>query len=313
MKNFLNQSGDFRMNLEHDLSAMLAESFHRAGIKIPKEWSDSDIRIKYYEFHQRIHPVDAPCYILYSEELLRKRAILPELEKIALTDIESRLKSGQPVTRYLSRDWRTISTRKSDFLLKNWNIYHLHLERTDLGGSLRDPCLLFFTVKGRVVHMIDIKKHPKGSDWFDRELLETIYHNWPWLLKMLSGIKPSIDVPDHAVHALTKQIVTILPFHGGALIPTSMGVSSAGTSFMATQCSIYLHNNLARSEQYLSAQEEKEKIQEEILRLTGIWVEHPDYRLIFENGFFAAHEIHTSVKIRLFPDRYHLMGAGDVL
>lgn len=290
------------MNFEHDLTAILTESFHRAGIKIPKEWDDDDIRIKYFEFNQRRCPVEAPCNVLYSEELLRKRSILPKREKTALLDIETRLKHGQPVTRYLSRDWKTISTKKSDFLLKNWNINHLHLERTDLPGKLSNPYLLFFTVKGRVVYMIDIRKHPKGSNWFDRELLEIIFNNWPKLLNWIPGAEPTQDVPDQAVHELTKQIVTCIPFHGGILIP--FGVSSAGTSVQAAWCSNYIHNNFAIWEKSLSTQEEK--IRNAILKQTGLFVPNPDYRFIFENGFFVAQEILSNVKIRMFRDRYHL-------
>lgn len=29
--------------------------------------------------------------------------------------------------------------------------------------------LLFFTIKGEDIYFIDVKDHPKGSGWFDRE------------------------------------------------------------------------------------------------------------------------------------------------
>lgn len=198
----------------------------------------------------------------------------------------------------MSREINTTSMRTSDFLLKNWEIYHVHLEKIQPDKPALNPNLLFFQVKGQVVHFIDVKPHPTGSDWFDRELLEIVYQNWPNLLVYRSDLKPSEIIPDSKVHGITKRCVAFIPFHGGSLFPTSLGVTSSGDSGTAVRMADYIFNSFVLWEKQLEAN--PESIREEIRRLHLPMPENLDFSLIIENNYFVAYEEHALIKVRMF-------------
>lgn len=169
------------MNFRHDFAEMAREEFRNLGMSVPKEWDDYEICIKLFQVLQRHINSNIPYYVLYSKELLQKLPYLPESDRREIKRIEWCLRNCQSITEYMSRDINTTSMRKSDFMLKNWEIYHVHLEKVQKNKKCTNPHLLFFQIKGQVAHFIDVKKHPQGSDWFDRDLLEIVYQNWPMI------------------------------------------------------------------------------------------------------------------------------------
>lgn len=288
------------MDFHHDLAVMATGFLNQAGIKVPADWDDYHICMKYLEIHQRWFDSSVPYDVLYSKELTAKMPTLTLGERQAIREIERRLRSCEPLTPYMSRDIRKTSVKRSDFLLKNWNIYHLHLEKSDEKGNYTNPNLLFFQPQDNTVHFIDVKPHPKGSGWFDRSLLEIVFENWPRLLIYREGWKPTQTVPDDQVHEILKDTVSVIDFRDGILFPTNLGVASSGDSNLAVQKADRLFNQLKMWEIELSKREEE--IREEILNNMQIAVEGAlDYDLIVEDGYFVAYEKHSLVKIRLFP------------
>ena len=144
----------------------------------------------------------------------------------------------------MSKGLKNPKINKSDFLLKNWYIYHVHLEKATPGKPFTKPNLLFFQRKGQMVHLIDVRKHPNGSDWFIRDLLDTFYDNWPWLLRYFPGHTPTDIIEDHKVHNALKCMVVPIPFRNGMLMPTTLGVASSGDSSMAVRQAYSILNQL---------------------------------------------------------------------
>ncbi len=288
------------MDFRHDLAEISKKELLADGVSVPTDWDDYDICLSYIEMKYRCFDSSVPYKVLYSKELLRKLPDLTQEEQAAIKDIEKCLMTCQSLTPYMSKLIKDTDISKSDFLLKNWNIYHLHLEKLSLLKiKYTKPNLLFFQPKGNVVHFIDVKPHPKGASWFDRDMLEIIYSNWPWLLNYEKGIKLITNIPDNQVHNLTKKINTAIDFHNGILFTTNFGVVTTGNSAMAVTKTNKLFNELTKQELYLK--ENSMNIKQQILNELGINVtEELDYELIIEDNHFVAYEKHSHIKIKLF-------------
>lgn len=286
------------MNFRHDFAEMAREEFRNLGMSVPKEWDDYEICIKLFQVLQRHINSNIPYYVLYSKELLQKLPYLPESDRREIKRIEWCLRNCQSITEYMSRDINTTSMRKSDFMLKNWEIYHVHLEKVQKNKKCTNPHLLFFQIKGQVAHFIDVKKHPQGSDWFDRDLLEIVYQNWPNLLVYPNGLRPCENLPDNQIYELTKRCVAFIPFHEGVLFPTSMGVMSSGDSGTAVRAIQFIFNSFALWEKQL--EKDEKRLRTEINRIHHPMPEKLDFSLIIEKNNFVAYEEYAQIKVKMF-------------
>lgn len=287
------------MDFQHDLAEISRELIRNAGIKVSSDWDDCYACIKYLELHHRWFDSSVSYKVVYSNELLKKIPNLSGEEQAAIQDIKKCLENCISITPYMSKDIKRTEIRKSDFLLKNWDIYHLHLEKSIPPMRFTKPNLLFLQLKGRIVHLIDVRKHPKGSEWFIRELLEIVYDNWPWLLQYIPGYTATATIRDHDVHNALKTMVVPIPFRTGILMPTTLGVSSSGDSSMAVKQAYSILNRLQRWETELKKSEKE--IRKSIFESMSIRVTEPlDYSLIVEDGYFIAYETHSNAKIKLF-------------
>lgn len=287
------------MDFQHDLAEISRELMRNAGVTVLPEWDDCYACIKYLELQHRWFDSSIPYGIVYSKKLLEKLPTLSLDEQNAIHDIVHRLKNCITIIPYMSKGLTNPKIQKSDFLLKNWDIYHLHLEKAIPGKRFIKPNLLFFQCKGQMVHLIDVRKHPKGSDWFIRELLETVYDNWPWLLHYFPGYTPAEVIEDRKVHNALKCMVVPIPFRNGMLMPTTLGVASSGDSSMAVRQAYSILNQLHYWEMDLKKNEED--IRKGIGDSMSISITEPlDYTLIIEDDFFVAYETHSNAKIRLF-------------
>ncbi len=286
------------MNFVQDYAEILRQKLNKYGVVIPSS-NDRDVFIQYFELQRRWFNIKAPCIVVYSQELLAKIPTLSEDDRKAIKDIESCFKNGNSVTQYMSRLINNTEIKKSDFLVKNWNIYHLHLETLSVPKrGFSKPNLLFFQPKGYVVHFIDVKPHPHGDGWFDRDMLEIVYSNWPWLLNFLKGVSPTGTLPDNQIHKLTKRVNVLLDFHGGALMPSGFGVMASGIGFNAVNESIKLSNMLHRIEDALKRDEAR--IRKDISKHFDLSnIKELDYKLVIENDTLSAEEIHSKVKVKI--------------
>lgn len=286
------------MDFRHDFAVMAREDMRCIGIAFPPEWDDYKVCTRFLQIKQRRFNSSIPYYVLYSKELLQKLPLLSSDDQAVIRRIEWCLKNCYPITPYMSKAINTFSMKKSDYMLKNWEIYHLHLERTDIDRKCKNPNLLFFQAKGQVVHFIDVKKHPEGNGWFDRNLLEIIYNNWPNLLMFKKGLKPTETIPDNAVHNLTKNCVTFIPFHEGSLFPTGFGVMSSGDSGKAARTIDSVFNRFVMWEKAI--EKDEAGIRQEIRELHHRMPEQLNFSLIIENNYFVAYEEYAQIKLRMF-------------
>ena len=287
------------MDFQHDLAEISRELMRDAGITVLPEWDDCYACIKYLELHHRWFDSSLSYEVVFSDKLLKKLSGLSQSDQDAIRDIVHRLKNRITIKPYMSKGIKNAEIRKSDFLLKNWDIYHLHLEKASPGKPFTNPNLLFFQRRGQVVHLIDVRKHPTGSEWFIRELLEIVYDNWPWLLHYLPGYTPLESIDDCDVHDALKSMVVPISFRNGMLMPTTLGVASSGDSGMAVKQAYSILNRLQRWE--IELKKNEEDIRKGIFDSMAIQITEPlDYILIVEAGFFVAYETHSNAKIRLF-------------
>ncbi|MDD6570927.1 MAG: hypothetical protein PUF12_00935 [Thermoflexaceae bacterium] len=288
------------MNFKHDLAMMSKQEMEEAGIIVPSDWNDYKICMKYFELQQRWFDSSVSYNIFYSKQLLKKMRELSPKEQDAIKDIEHCLKNNIPITPYMSKDRYKTDVKRSDFLLKNWNIYHLHLEKGELGTKFTNENLLFFQADSNNIYMIDVKRHPRGNGWFDRELLDVVYDNWPWLLRYIPDTRVTIEISDENIHELLKDSVSFVNFRDGVLFPTNCGVASSGDSILAVQQADDYCDALDAWEKELASREDeircnyKEQCGQELKKKTL------DFTLIIEDGYFVAYEEEEHIKIRMF-------------
>ena len=290
------------MDFKKDLANISKKILKQKGIIVSNEWDDYHIVMNFLEIQRRwLFDFKVPCEIKVSEQLSGKISNLTPLELQSYNDIVNRMKSGQTLEPYMSRLIYNTKIDKSDFLLKNWNIYHLHLEKVGKNNKFegKSSNLLFFQPKSNVLHLIDIKPHPRGCSWFDRELLEIIFDNWEYLLRYEKGMKPTISVSDKEIHEGLKSTVMIIDFHDGMLFPTNLGVASSGDSSWAVQFANRIFNRLRIAEEELRGNEEKIKLG--IFNQTYTYPKHRlDYVLKIVNDDFYAYEYRLKKEVFLF-------------
>lgn len=291
-----------KMNLQHDLAMISKQELLESDIIFDEDLDDYHLVLTYLETNERWFDSSIAYEIKYSKTLLSKLPTLTEDERIAFDDIVYRLKNCQPITPYMSRYiWKT-SMNQSDFLLKNWNIYHLHLEKAEPKKNFENKSsnLLFFQPEGNTVHLIDIILHPKGNGWFNQGLFETIYSEWPHLLRYQEDLKVIDPVPESEMHRALKHMVTLVPFHNGVLFPTNLGVASSGNSSKAVRTADCLFNCLrAREKEMLDNETEIRTGISEMLKRDI--TETLEFVLEIENNNFIAYEEKLEIKIELFP------------
>ena len=290
------------MNFGKDLATVFRVILKEKGIHVGKDWDDYHVVMNYMEIQRRwLYDANVKFDIEVSKQLSEKIKFLSPLELQSYNDILVRMKTGQSLEPYMSRLIYNTNISKSDFLLKNWNIYHLHLEKIGKENKFegKSSNLLFFQLEGNVIYLIDIKPHPKGATWFDRDLLEIVFENWPNLLRYEKGMKPTIDIPDNEIHKGLKNMVVMISFHDGMLLPTNLGVATSGDSNWAVQFTDRIFNSFRIAEKELRDHEDEIKL--EIFNQEYKYPSHKlDYVLRIEDGKFFAYEYRLKKWIYLF-------------
>ena len=291
------------MNFRHDLATKKKKKLHDLGVQTDANWSDHTLCVKFHDIKKRFFYSHQKYNVVYSDVLIKKISSLSLQESTTLQTIRYNLENQISIFPYLSRLIKKNSTKNSDFMLKNWNIYHTHLGKLDSGKQQcsRTKNLLFFTFKGNTVYFIDVKSHPKGSGWFDKELIEIIYDNWKELLNIIQGGE-AMEPPNQNIFELTKKSVVIINIRGVAVLPTNLGVASSGDSNEAVRSINYVFNTLRNWE--VRIKEDDYEFRENHFKQTNIVIPSTatlHYELIIENDRFFACSKEYGVKIRLLP------------
>lgn len=313
--------------------------FHERGIKPDSSWNAYMLCMKLHDIRKRRFDLNIPYAVVFSDVLQEKLqsypwvtnivsiqpefneevegqliSVKPELLRSGPYNVSTLerfiicLKTNRSVTEFLGSQVNAISIKKSDFEVKNWSVYHAHLDKKIDGHYSSDPDtdLLFFQVKRRVVHLIDIKKHPRGSGWFDPDLIEIVYRNWPWLLLSIPDAELLNPVPDEDMHELSKRVNVMYTLKNGLVVmPSAMGVASSGDSTEAVMQTNRLFNSLKKIENKIANDEDR--IRADHQKKTGnALAEKITFRLDIDNHYFIAVGAdgdisHGSVVYRLLP------------
>ena len=115
--------------------------------------------------------------VFLSKELLTNPLYRKYCDKIQL--IKTKLEKCENVNHFLSQNIENIFIKfnKTDKLLLEWSIYHLHFDEflSGIKNNNRSKELLFIYIDHNNVYFLDILEH----DFVNKRLLEIIDNNWP--------------------------------------------------------------------------------------------------------------------------------------
>jgi hypothetical protein len=130
-----------------------------------------------------------------------QRASYSEAIMKSLSEIERKFLKGEDVNPHQSTKIFRDGTYP-DPLLRDWRICHLHLstelDQRDKRFMRRSRDVLFVTISGDTVHFVDVRPHgPSGEKnvFEQKDLLQTIADEWPWVLEpdMIKGARIRVE------------------------------------------------------------------------------------------------------------------------
>lgn len=171
-----------------------------------------------------------------------------------VNDMQIKIKNGEDVNGHLSKlIFRKLD--KTDKMLDDWNIYHLHLclGNPDVfdDSRVQSRDLLMATILFDDAYFIDITNH-SNDDWYLKEYLKIIKNNWESELLIkhddISDV-PNLDDSVSTIKSLRKaNINSIIHKIGDSYysVKYTMGYSMAGTSSKAMIALISLNKYMQK-------------------------------------------------------------------
>lgn len=217
------------MNFKKDIDQHLYDALKKNRINI--NINDEKLAIHYFDIRERLIDFDIKFTVLKSKEItnILLSNILNSEEIVAFNDIVYRLENGISIDTYTSNYVYEICIEKSDYLLKNWGIYHLHLEKKDNNTNrfTKNNKLLFLKISKdyKKILLISIDKHPKSNTWYQEKWLKIIDDNWenelmcyPQKGKIINEISEQemFKMSQKQIVAVTINDKIIFPFLGCA-------------------------------------------------------------------------------------------------
>jgi hypothetical protein len=284
------------MDFIKDYANIAHEHLKKLGIQVDKDWSDQKLFTKYEDIKSRFLIRSHHANIKYSTKYMSAIRNLSPTEKEALNEIKQRLKKQQSIEPYLSKDIYTTSMKKSDSLLKYFNIYHLHLNKYNENSKqvARADKILFLTTNAdnSMIYFIDIKDHPNGSEWFDFDLLETIYDNWRHLLVIYNGEYSIEDnmTNDKLYHLVRKAHANaIIKIRNRGIFSSNFGIAGSGDTVKAVRIADIVSNNLKYAEKSVSLNQSQiiEEVEGQLQQKLSLPLQ---FRLISDSSKLYIHE-----------------------
>ena len=216
-----------------------------------------------------VHPF--PYIIKESPEIIAKLSSLEIKHKAAYEEIKQKIKNGDDINPFLSKD--AIDPNFQDYLLLDWNIHHLHLNNINLGNffNVRGDYLLMVLFKNSVAHFIDIERHKDVDVFVKIEYLKIIKNSWPDIIEAYE-LKEVMAMPIISTNKEIKkfrknQINTCLKIDDKVYAPIGGGITLAGTGTNHILKSIKLKKQIDSLEAKYQAT--KISVLEDIFKKTG--------------------------------------------
>lgn len=177
--------------------------------------------------------------------------VVPESRKAGYDALKTRFEKGESVVPHLSKQIKGLKFQ--DKMLFDWGIHHFHLDdKIEEDGFVKQHDeLVYAIVEEDDVYFIDVLEH---DHWSDKDLLEKVLSNWPYLLKpyQIGGI-PVEDFDSNDIEQLRKSnvnlVLTLSDGHG--YMGRGMGMTGAGTSANASIQTIDMANCLKKMEKQI--------------------------------------------------------------
>lgn len=175
-----------RLDFENKAKELIEKKLHDYKIKYNTDSNMNIIKIdfikddfktiisNYEKIKKQYFIVNKKMNVVYSDEFNKRIKLLTKFQMQMIKEIENRLLSCESIKPYLSTNVYLSKFSKSDELLDNHNIYHMHLSAPDKNEHFvtRTGKLLFITYDYDNVYFLDVKKHPQGDEWNDINAIE---------------------------------------------------------------------------------------------------------------------------------------------
>ena len=198
---------------------------------------------RWLEFALLRYVTPTPRQVFLSRGLWRRAAKAPKEVRSAVDSFAHRVRRGEDINAYQGRGLTTndISgeeqARRTDLLLADFGIHHFHItDEPVVAGeySRRSDWLLFAMVLADTLLCIDVRHHPKGVGWAQKDVLELAEKNWPWAFA--SGELRNVtggDWSDAEIDRLRRHGLNA-PHRVGSRVfgPINGGLTAAGTPFL---------------------------------------------------------------------------------
>lgn len=200
-----------------------------------KDLEPQDLYFQYLSNSKRIPPAK-PRNVHMSKELINSDLYNTYQDKVE--NIAELFKSGKSIKPYLNRDVKHIFKKNcpKDFLLNDWDLYHLHLGELKPNANFcdRTKYVLFCKITETDVYLIQILDHIEDSSFACRQLLTIIRDNWieQYNVHKLNGVLGMEREFSDAEYRKLREagICTILNIDDEYFMSPNMGVASSGDS-----------------------------------------------------------------------------------
>jgi hypothetical protein len=230
---------DLRIRFHKELDEICELFISSFGLSHSKEVAHlSSPLFRWMDFRLRyIDPT--PRAIIYSDKFPKK---LPIHIQRALNKLEVKIRMGEDINPYQSKGIisNDVSAKKktnrTDRLWADWKIQHFHLTEDDPPAREyfvpRSGWQLFTIIEGSEVFFINALPHPKGSEYSDIELVETVRRCLPQYMRRfeLKGILPGTNPTKEELDRLRKAGVSHLLNIGGKVHMGPGMITTAGTA-----------------------------------------------------------------------------------
>jgi len=227
------------MSFLNDLAGIISSEFADQGISYPTDADILTLTGRLLEMRiRRIEPV--PRAVHLSDEIHNSLGSLASGRQEK--DLEAwrtvfylrySFLTGCSVIPFLTD--RVNDTEKTDGLLWDYAIHHLHLSRKPgkSGFVKRSDWLLFAIVSDADVYFVDVRPHrDRGFEWLRQDLLEIVHRNWPALIeaRVLHGVSGETITDAEKKELRRKRANVVHEIGGNAIAPLGWGITADGHS-----------------------------------------------------------------------------------
>lgn len=270
----------------------------KKGIKIPNNINIDSLIIKYFTYLRK--KGSGQSYNIYKAKEFK----CPNEFIQGLNQIIDILKHGGSITPYLSKQAVNL---EEDGMFNDWGVLHLHLGKEMEKNNKyieRTGSLLFVYFKENAAYLINVYKH---GDWTKKEVLQTMYNNWPeliepFILKEVTGLSAKLSEADY--QEIRKSggftLIEIKDEKGNNIVITSpgMGIASSVDSIIDIQNYDYEKDKISSLEDLI-----RKNINtiEDIMQQKGMKIpEKIRFYLVLNRGKWYIEEQNTKLIIEFY-------------